>query len=89
MADAFSWNKLPIRIYFLTIAVDLCPVCFIIALSLTSASAAEVARPDRSEWPEYNCGSSPAADAWRLTIKATAYQIGVQAAFDVSVNGLK
>jgi len=58
-------------IYLQTMFSDLRPVCLIIVLSLTPAFAAEVARPARSEWAEYSCGSSPAANACRLTIKAT------------------
>jgi len=51
LAAALSWNRLPARIYFLTMGKLLWPVWAMIARSLTPACAAAVARPARKEWP--------------------------------------
>src|SRR5687768_11563160 len=66
-----SRNSDPSRIYFLTIFSDLCPVCCMIARSLTPVAAALVARPARREWPLYCSGSRLAASAYRFTTRAT------------------
>lgn len=46
-AAAFSRNRLPDLMYFRTICTDLCPVWFMMALSLLPALAAAVASPKR------------------------------------------
>jgi len=51
LAAALSWNRLPARIYFLTMGRLLWPVWAMIARSLTPACAAAVARPARKECP--------------------------------------
>jgi hypothetical protein len=51
-----------------------------IARSDTSAIAAAVASPDRSECPAYFSASSPAAFAQRLTISATDWSVSRVAA---------
>ena len=72
LAAAFSLNKLPSRIYRLTIAVERCPVCFMMALSYAPPIAAAVANPDLKLCPANSAGSLPAAAAALFTINATA-----------------
>ena len=58
--------------YLLTIAVDRCPVCFMMARSDAPPIAAAVASPDLRLCPANSAGSLPAACAARFTINATA-----------------
>ena len=51
-----------------------------IARSDTSAMAAAVASPDRSECPAYFSQSSPAAFAQRFTIRATDWSVSLVSA---------
>ncbi len=48
---ALSVNSEPRRMYFRTMASDLCPVCAMMLRSLTPAAAAAVASPARKLWP--------------------------------------
>src|SRR5579863_5916572 len=71
LAAALSLKRLPRRMYLRTCLSDRWRVWSMMARSVAPPSAADVARPERREWPEKDASLSPAPAANRLMILAS------------------
>src|SRR6266567_8828664 len=70
-ADALSCHLVAKRIYPATVASLVHPPCCLMLQMLFFRAAADVANPERREWPPCCATSKPASSQARLTILAT------------------